>query len=205
MRYIALGDSSGVGIGAHDGRGYVERLADRLRQTGPVELTNLCVSGATSPDVLARQVPRLRTAEPGLVTLLVGVNDLWRLGEPRRFARAFADIAAGMESSWKTPPAIVAVASLPDMSLAPAAAFVQRQFGIPPSAIAERIHSYNAYIRRVVLDRGWSLVDLGRETVAGRGDLFSADGFHPSAAGYQRIAEVFYEVVGPALAQRRAG
>jgi len=47
--YVALGDSTAVGVGAERGGGYPERLAQRLAAAGtPVRLVNLGVSGATA-------------------------------------------------------------------------------------------------------------------------------------------------------------
>src|SRR5688572_4202337 len=54
--YLALGDSTGSGVGAREG-GYVARLFRRLETSKPGStLTNLCVSGATSEDVLTGQL-----------------------------------------------------------------------------------------------------------------------------------------------------
>ena len=61
--YVALGDSTGSGVGAREG-GYVIRLFKRIeeRRAGS-KLTNLCVSGATTEDVLRGQLKQasLRT------------------------------------------------------------------------------------------------------------------------------------------------
>jgi len=43
--YVALGDSTGVGVGAPQGGGYPERLA---RLLPALRLQNLCQGGATS-------------------------------------------------------------------------------------------------------------------------------------------------------------
>ena len=52
VSYVALGDSTGVGVGARNG-GYVARLFQRIERVRPASrLTNLCVSGATTADVL---------------------------------------------------------------------------------------------------------------------------------------------------------
>src|ERR671916_2521082 len=49
--YVALGDSTGAGVGAREG-GYVLRLFNRLVERRPgSRLNNLCVSGATTVDV----------------------------------------------------------------------------------------------------------------------------------------------------------
>jgi lysophospholipase L1-like esterase len=80
LDYVALGDSLAAGVGAR--RGYVDVYADHLREdTGArVELTNLGISGQTSPQLLRalrhdRSTRRaLRGAE--VVTYNIGINDL---------------------------------------------------------------------------------------------------------------------------------
>ena len=74
--YVALGDSTGAGIGAKDG-GYVARLHKRIVESRPdSKLVNLCVSGATTEDVVRGQLQRGVAAKPDLVTLGIGINDI---------------------------------------------------------------------------------------------------------------------------------
>src|SRR5687768_2353819 len=56
ITYVALGDSTGSGVGATQG-GYVARLFKRIVTHRPgSRLTNLCFSGATTSDVLREQL-----------------------------------------------------------------------------------------------------------------------------------------------------
>ena len=74
--YVALGDSTGSGVGAREG-GYVARLFKRIvEHRSDSELTNLCVSGSTTADVLRSQLARGVAADPDLVTLGIGINDI---------------------------------------------------------------------------------------------------------------------------------
>src|ERR1044072_8818881 len=53
--YVALGDSTGYGVGAREG-GYVKRLFDRINERRPNRtVQNLCVSGATTDDLVRGQ------------------------------------------------------------------------------------------------------------------------------------------------------
>lgn len=189
LRYVALGDSSAVGVGARQG-GYVEHLFQRLRRARPgVGLLNLGVSGATSATVLAGQLPRATRAQPHLVTLAVGINDLWRGVEPHQFESHLDQLARGLVATG----ASVVLGNLPDMSLAPVARLATNF--IPIALIAERIAAFNAAVARVVARHGVFGVDLhgpSRVELPNRPELFSADGFHPSDAGYQRMAEHFW-------------
>ena len=74
--YVALGDSTGAGVGAVEG-GYVARLHKRLLEHRPEsQLFNLCISGATTVDVLRRQLDQGVARKPDLVTLGIGINDI---------------------------------------------------------------------------------------------------------------------------------
>src|SRR5207244_2891774 len=76
--YVALGDSTVEGVGAsrHENN-YVSLLHARLRAIyHNARLQNLGVGGATSADVLARQLEPAIASRPDLVTLSVGPNDI---------------------------------------------------------------------------------------------------------------------------------
>jgi acyl-CoA thioesterase-1 len=76
INYIALGDSTGAGLGSKNG-GYVVRLTQMLRRQRPgSKLNNLCVSGATTADVLSFQLQRGIDSKPQLVTIGIGLNDI---------------------------------------------------------------------------------------------------------------------------------
>src|SRR4026209_1764578 len=74
--YVALGDSTGSGVGARNG-GYVARVFTRLlgHRAGS-QLANLCVSGATTDDVRRAQLQGGVQRSPDLVTLGIGINDI---------------------------------------------------------------------------------------------------------------------------------
>jgi hypothetical protein len=88
--WVALGDSLSQGIGASAfDRGWVGQVHERLQAAQTAErdlrVINLSVSGARTLDVLDTQLPALArlsadVAEPALVTLMIGSNDLMTLG-----------------------------------------------------------------------------------------------------------------------------
>lgn len=194
LRYVALGDSSAVGVGARGG-GYVEHLFQRLRRTREgVGLLNLGVSGATSATVLSGQLPKATRARPHVVTLAVGINDLWRGVEPHQFESNLDQLARGLAGTG----APVVLANLPEMSLAPVARLATHF--LPRELISARIAAFNEAVARVVSRHGLIGVDLHGPSLVelpGSTNYFSPDGFHPSDVGYQRMAEHFW----PALLQ----
>ena len=105
QRYIALGDSFTEGLtdpepGSADAfRGWADRLAGHLAAASPsggIEYANLAIRGRLLPQVLVEQVPAALAAQPDLVSLVAGGNDLLRPGaDPDRLA---ADLEAAVVS-----------------------------------------------------------------------------------------------------------
>jgi lysophospholipase L1-like esterase len=87
-RYIALGDSFTEGLNDADParpdefRGWADRLAEHLAAAtgGDVEYANLAIRGRLLRQVVEEQVPVALEAQPDLVSLVAGGNDLMRPG-----------------------------------------------------------------------------------------------------------------------------
>ena len=92
-RYVALGDSFTEGLSDPDParpgeyRGWADRLAEHLadhaarqRPGAELEYANLAVRGRLLRQVVDEQVPIALEAEPDLVSLVAGGNDLMRPG-----------------------------------------------------------------------------------------------------------------------------
>src|SRR5262245_58670016 len=90
--YVALGDSTGAGFGAQNG-GYVARLFNRILEHRPnSELANLCVSGATTEDLLRDQLQAGIQKSPDLVTIGIGINDIGHGFTIDQFAKNYEEI-----------------------------------------------------------------------------------------------------------------
>ena len=188
--YVALGDSTGAGVGAEAGKGYVDRIFAHLVEARPgSRLVNLSVSGATTADVLRVQLQPMREAHATLATLGVGVNDL-RGGVPlEQFAINYDQIVASLVESVDGP---VILQNLPDGSLAP----------VVPASYRDTVHRkalfLNERISTVARLHAVPLVDLfttSEVEAPGHPELFSADGFHPSELGYARWADAVWPAV----------
>jgi lysophospholipase L1-like esterase len=179
--YVALGDSTGVGVGASSGGGYVERLYQRLLPLRPgARLVNLCESGAGAADVRAGQVPRARQAEPSLITLGIGTHDvIWQVPD-EAFAVNLEEIAVAL-ASLRAP---VVLMNIPDLALAPVAARYDR------TLYERRIEVFNEHVEATAARHHFTLADLFGATkrLRGKDGLFSPDGFHPSDDGYEEWA-----------------
>ena len=184
LLYAALGDSTAVGVGTASGGGYPERLAARLRPSFPrLTLLNLGESGATTSDMIADQVPRAVRARPALATIGIGINDVGLQMPDAAFAVNLEEIVVLLRQAG-TP---LVICNIPDLALSPAIARL-----VPRSIYEKRIELFNEHIAASAARHGLTLIDLygwSREVLPQRADLFSPDGFHPSASGYDVWAE----------------
>ena len=194
--YVALGDSTGTGVGAQSGGGYPERLVRLLRSR--LRLLNLCRSGATSADVLTDQLPRALRARPRLITLGIGINDLGLQLPDESFALNLEEIAVGLRKLG----APIVILNLPDLALSPAVARL-----VPRLLYEKRIEMFNEHVTATAARHDLTLIDLyalSREIVPGRPELFSPDGYHPSALGYdewaRRMAPAVEQLLGVGVA-----
>lgn len=196
--YVALGDSTGVGVGAHNG-GYVERLMKRLERLRPSStLVNLCEAGATTSQVLDKQLPRALKAKGGVMTLGVGINDLARGVSEQEFAQNFERIVSQLKQAG----APVVLMNLPDLSAFPAAA------GLGGDEVEVRVERFNQQIANIAARYQLPLFDLhqfSREIIHAHPEFISDDGFHPSDAGYEYWTEALWPVVEKTLTTTSQG
>lgn len=198
VRYVALGDSTGVGVGARDG-GYVIRLFRRIeREITASSLTNLCVSGSTSSDVLREQLDPGIAARPTLVTIGIGINDIALGVTEETFARNLESIIARLKSETS---ASIVITNLPDVSLAPIVQTSARE------ELLNRIMSFNKEIKETADRHGLFIVDAystTRDLIPKHPEFFSADRFHPSDMGYEFWAELMWPTVQKAIEKQLA-
>ncbi|MEO8887788.1 MAG: SGNH/GDSL hydrolase family protein [Jatrophihabitantaceae bacterium] len=170
--WVALGDSltQGIGAPAHD-RGWVGQLRVRLAEAGqPYRVVNLAVSGATTGDVLERQLPAVDAlgVRPDLLTLMIGSNDLMRPARRRGLTGRFEELLRRLPAG-----AVVTTMSNPSRTAA----------------------ETNRLLVRVAAERGLVVVDLRDPRMASWRGKLAADHFHPNELGYAAIADV----IGDAL------
>jgi lysophospholipase L1-like esterase len=190
--YLALGDSTGVGVGAERG-GYAARLFARVEQTHPhSRLFNRSAIAATTGDVLRTQLDGLPEIRPDLITLCAGANDLINGVKAEEFARNYRGIITRLKTQTT---ARIVLMNIPDLSLAPAVPAYMR------GEARRHITIFNQHIAETAVDEGLPLVDLfaSSESFASHAEFFSGDGIHPSDAGYEAWAELLLPHVNAAL------
>lgn len=197
LRFLVLGDSTGVGMGAdhaHETIGATIATAVAGYSGRPVDLTNVAVVGAESTG-LDEQVERALAAvhAPDLAVISVGANDVTHridtsvavrhLGlAVRRLREAGAEVVVG------TCPDLGAIEPLPQ----------------PLRLLARRWSRDLAAAQTVAVveagGRAVSVGDLLSEAFSAEPHvMFSKDRFHPSPAGYARVAAALLPTVSAAL------
>lgn len=183
VTYVAIGASDAVGVGASDPEteGWVPRFGSNL---GPnVRIVNLGVSGSTLSQAINEQMGPAVDAQPDVVTVWLAVNDLNARVPLDSYAVDLDTLLGRLETTH----ARVLVGNVPDLSTL--AAFR----GIDPVALQAEVNRWNSVIAKTVDRHGATVVDLHAHwrEVVDHPEYLSADGFHPSADGYQALADVF--------------
>ena len=192
--YAALGDSFTAGRDSVDAERWADLLAAGMRRANAeLRYENLAVDGATSAEVLGRQVEPALALEPDFVTVICGANDVLLATRPdvAGYAECFDRILARLREGAAG--ATIVTATAPE----------GWQFmDLRPRTEARLIESTR------------ELNDVTRETaaryevlclpVAGHPALrdpatFSADGLHPSSAGHQFVARESASYMGAKL------
>jgi acyl-CoA thioesterase-1 len=195
FRYVALGDSTGVGVGGKADGGYPERLFRRLKLAGiNAGILNLARNGATTNDVVQGQVQKAVSMRPALITLGIGANDLWRMIPLGTFEMNLKLIADSLEASE----AAIVVSNLVDLSQAPIAALVDLGLRVPRALFARRVQEINDRLNALARRKRFTVVDvfsLTSRELPSHPEYFCPDGFHPSPAGYDRWSELMWPAV----------
>jgi len=185
VRYVAIGASDTVGVGA----------ADPLTGSWPARIalllppgstyTNVGVSGSLASAARLQQLPRAVAARPTVVTIWLAVNDLNGGVDVAAYESALGGIVDALVAGSE---ARVFVGTVPDLRTVPVYAQVD------PAVLLARIEAYNQAIARTAAKapERVRVIDL----FTGSADLITtavvaADGFHPTDAGYQLIADRF--------------
>ena len=185
VRYVAVGASDTVGVGASDPTkgSWPARIAALL--PSGTTYVNLGVSGSLAAQAQREQLPGAIAQRPTVVTVWLAVNDLNATIDPASYSDALGAIVDGLVQGTS---ATVFVGNVPDLRGVPVYASVDK------TRLLAGISAYNDAIARVAASSATRVfvVDLftGSAALVSTATV-SADGFHPSDAGYQLIADRF--------------
>jgi lysophospholipase L1-like esterase len=181
--YAALGDSFTAGRDSIDADRWADLLASGMRRVNPyLRYENLAVDGATSADVLDRQVEPGLALEPDLVTVICGTNDVLLATRPdvSGYAERFDEILRRLREG--APEAMLVTATAPEvwhfMEMRPR---TERR-------LIEATTELNEVTRAAAKRYGVLCLPVAGHEVLRDPDTFSADGLHPSSVGHRFAA-----------------
>jgi lysophospholipase L1-like esterase len=163
--------------------------------TGGIVVINAGCLGERAEDAMTRLQNKLSAYHPDLLLLLEGVNDL----DPTDDVTAAASILAGVQGVQKLIAAarsrnvpVIVGTLLPEIT-------VDLTHGGAPLLIAP----FNAKLVPAVTSAGARVVDLFSDIATDETDWISPfDGVHPTAAGYQEMARVWFNSIQNAFEVR---
>jgi len=178
------------------GRGYAFLAMCRLLAARPeadMLVYNRGISGNCVPDLEARWRRDCLDLEPGLVSILIGINDLWhKLGGDSHGTPASyeAEYGALLERTRKT---------LPNARLVVCEPFVL-ETGVVDEAWFPEFEERRAIAERLAHQHGatWVPFHATFASAVARGTdpaYWADDGVHPTPAGHQLMADVWCETV----------
>ena len=218
---VALGDSLTQGDGDDTGRGYPMRLLDLVNTVRPGStMTNLGQSGWNSDALingdqgLAGQLPRaveeMETAAAegrgALALVWIGSNDLWYAyefneGSDENDASDAEHFAANMDvilGQLRAAGAQVIVALLDDQTRRPVALKGEAFTSITPDELdrmSQQVTRYNEIIAEKAAQHGALTVDFYSTDIFTNPATLYDDGNHPNTAGYDVIAQKWFDVL----------
>jgi lysophospholipase L1-like esterase len=184
--FLALGDSYTIGESLPEQDNFPNQTIQLLRNAGydfepPVVLAK---TGWTSNE-LQREISARSLHQYSVVSLLIGVNDQYRGGNPRDYAERLEELIQEAIRFTGKKSNRVFVLSIPDWGVTPFAEGRDRKL------ISNQIDAFNV-INRSIAEK-WSVnyieVTDGTREAAEDPSLIAGDGLHPSAKEYKRWAQ----------------
>ncbi|MBY8850204.1 SGNH/GDSL hydrolase family protein [Saccharothrix longispora] len=188
-RLTTLGDSFTQGHGDDPlPGGWTARLAELLGVAAG-RTRNLGAFGATTQDVVERQLAAALVNKAPMIGLNVGVNDLISDYEPDRFRRNVELILGTLAG----PNTTVFTATYPP---------IPRIAALPPAfreLVGSRFTEANDVVRAATGRHGVLLLDIARDPHWLTPELWSDDDLHPSPSGHRHFAGRMAELLAGAV------
>lgn len=202
MRYLFQGDSI-TDAGRSDyadphamGTGYPRLLEAELTAMEDCDVMNCGISGSRVVDLLARWKKDCLNLEPDVLTIFIGVNDVWHELGTRSGVDAplFEEVYRILLRETR--------AALPDLKIILMGTFVTHGAATDPEwdRFYSEVKARRDITRKLAEEFGLAFVDLQQvfdeaqqKFPAGH---WTQDGVHPTAAGHWLIAQVWKKALG---------
>jgi acyl-CoA thioesterase-1 len=184
-RIVFLGDSLTAGLGLDVKHAFPSVIQDRLVREGhDFEVVNAGVSGDTSAGGRRRLEWAMADGNPRILVVALGGNDGLRGLPPEQLESNLAAIIEGAQTRGLS----VILAGME----------------APPNFGADYTARFRAVYPTLAKRYGVPLIPFLLEGVAGNPAFNQADGIHPNQRGAQRVADLVWRTLEPALAQARS-
>ncbi len=194
MSYLVLGDSAAAGQGADYSKGIAMQTSLNLTSKYTVTLTNLSQSGATTQDLISKQLDQATKLKPDLVLISISANDLTHLTSTKTIKNNLKTIIEELIRA-KCDIKIV-LTGTPDMGSV--VRFLQ-----PLRWLAGyQTKVQNQIFDQIIQEYEVTLAPIAKETgPAFRADhsLFAEDRFHPNERGYALWTAVINQAIEKSL------
>lgn len=175
LRVLAFGESTVAGVGAanHE-QALTGQLACQLARLTErsVDWVACGMSGASVAKARMILLPQVAPEPADLLLVVFGVNDVVEHTGPARYAKDLQALIGALRARVGNAPALIAAA--PPMARFPS---LPRPLN---TYLGARAALLNSALRKLPIERMAQVAPLNRIEP----ELFAADGFHPSAAGY---------------------
>jgi acyl-CoA thioesterase I len=188
LNYVALGDSltAGMGLNKYE-EAYPYLLAKDLSAGGnKLTLENFSYPGYRTDDLMKNLLEPAIAAQPQLITLLIGTNDVHGFYSSEKFKKNYQSILERLSKETK---AKIYVISLP---------FIGEQAFLPPHNyyFDRKIAEFNNIIKELAGEYGVKYIDIAEPTrimFAENKFYYAADRFHPAAAGQALWEKIIFD------------
>ncbi len=185
LTYVAAGDSTSVGVGASDlSKSYSYKVFQALATTNQVQYKHVGKSGAQTTDFMSEQLPKIIQANPDIVTISIGANDVTHLKSTASVIDHYKTIIDELTTQTHAQLYLTNIPILKDAPLLPwpyrkLLEYKSRAINKELQALeTERVHVVPIYTF------GWDQFSDIRTT-------FAQDQFHPSDVGYENWTNAF--------------
>jgi lysophospholipase L1-like esterase len=178
-----------VGSNEPGSQGYVPLIAARL-PSGSHAL-NLGISGIQLHEALSEELPLVLHTSPQLITIWLVTNDF--IGGVS-YTSYLSDLNSLLSQLTTQTSARIVMANLPDLTRLPR---FHNETAAQKTHLQQSVEQWDQGINQAAAHYGIVLVNLlqnGSEITA-HPEYISEDGFHPSALGYTRLAQLFWQKI----------
>jgi len=187
--YVAIGDSLTAGTGAKTyEESYPYLLATKMSAAGAnIDFKNFSTPGFKTVDVINVLLDPAIKAQPDVVTLLIGVNDIHNHVGRDQFKKNYEIILNRLTTETK---AKIYLINIP---------YIGSNTAIVPPLdyyFSTETDTYNKIIKELATEYNLTYIDLNTPTknlFKTDGPHYATDSFHPSAYGYELWANLIYD------------